>query len=502
MIQKYKLASASRIKNATTGAPYQFEIGQMLSYNTDATLVSLKICVKMKRVQTNSKLVERGDIFIGIPCASLAEHIEEAIRNGASITFAEGYSENQAVVPVRDARLLASRLAKFTYNEQPECCVALTGTNGKSSTAHFLRQIWGQSGKLSANLGTCGLFIADQNVVPPSIHVPTLTTPDPITLHMIMKYLYQNNVTHLVFEASSPALDQKRLHSVELSAAAFTNLASDHIDYHGTADAYFRAKLLLFEEILPRDRPAVVSADHSVVYDAVSKLNNNIITFGLSLNNFIRAENVVVSRDGTSFDLICGKKRFNEIHVDLLGKFQIMNLMCAVATAYACGTRIDTILNALRAVYAADGIMEYVRTVNGGDVYVDFAHTAEGLAEALRCFREICRRRLICVFGCGGDRDRSKRATMGRIANELADIVIVTDDNPRLEDPAAIRASIIEQCPGAIEIWDRREAIYHAIGLIEPGDIVAIMGKGHENYQTYNTESKHFNDKEEILERR
>jgi UDP-N-acetylmuramoyl-L-alanyl-D-glutamate--2,6-diaminopimelate ligase len=452
----------------------------------------------MKSIRTNSKFVTRGDIFVGISCSDLNVHVEEAIKNGACLVFAEN-CEDTRVISVSDARLLVSRLAKFAYDEQPECCVALTGTNGKSSTSHFLRQIWTRSGQVAATLGTYGLFINEEIVIPPEIHVSTLTTPDPITLHKIMCYLRQNDVTHFVFEASSPALDQKRLHSAILNAAAFTNLARDHLDYHGTEKAYFKAKMLLFEEILPRDRPAVVSFDYPVIYDAVSKLNDNIVTFGFEIGNFVRAENLKEGQGGTMFDFVCGHERFDDVHVNLIGKFQVMNLLCASAIAFACGLDVATIHSALSDINTASGVMEYVKSINGGDIYVDFAHTACGFRMALQCFRSICAGRLICVFGCGGNRDNEKRAEMGRIADELADIVVITDDNPRYEDPAKIRAALLAQCPRAVEIGDRREAIHYAANIIERGDVVAIIGKGHENYQIYGDKTTLFNDKEEAL---
>ncbi|MDR0942573.1 MAG: UDP-N-acetylmuramoyl-L-alanyl-D-glutamate--2,6-diaminopimelate ligase [Holosporales bacterium] len=451
-----------------------------------------------KDVQINSKLVKQGDIFVAVPCADLNEHIDEAIRNGASIVYSEG-SDHLHVVNVDDARLFASFLAKKKYGKQPERCIAVTGTNGKSSVCHFLTQIWRLCGYKAANLGTLGLFIGNEKCCPDDIVVPNLTTPDTITLHKIMEYLYYNKVNSFAFEASSHALIQKRLHNVDLNAAAFTNLASDHLDYHKTKEAYFKAKSLLFEEILPSEKPIVISRDYAEIYDKIAKPGRNVISFGLDKKNLIRAENIKEYSQFITFDLLHKDKKFKEIRINLLGNFQVMNILCAAALAYATNIKIEDIVQTLSQIKPLNGRMERVCSVNGGDVYIDFAHTAEGFKKAISCFKKVCRGRLICVFGCGGDRDQSKRPIMGKIAASIADVAVVTDDNPRTEDPAKIRAEIIKECPKAIEIANRANAIKYAMDIIQPGDLVAIMGKGHEEYQIYSDKTTRFNDKEEVL---
>lgn len=452
----------------------------------------------MRNIQINSKLIQPGDIFVAIPCKDVENHIAEAFQRGAGIVFAE-HSENPHIISVKDARLVASKLAKLLYPEQPKICIAITGTNGKSSTAHFLSQIWSYSGKKSGNLGTLGLFIDQEQIEPEGITVPNLTTPDPITFHKIMQYLKTQKVDHCVFEASSHALDQKRSHGAELTAAAFTNLASDHLDYHKTREAYLDSKLRLFREILQNDKPAIVSMDFPEVYESVLKINKNIVTFGISNQNFIKAQNIKEFPDRMVFDLMIGNEIFPGIEVKLFGSFQIMNILCAIALAYASDVSIHDILKTLPKIKPLNGRMEHIRSIKGGNVYVDFAHTTDGFKNALECFKKACHGRLICVFGCGGDRDKSKRPEMGVIASEIADVVIITDDNPRTESPAEIRHQILEKCPKGIEIADRMEAIQYAISLIQPGDFVAVIGKGHENYQIYGNEIRHFNDREEIL---
>ena len=452
----------------------------------------------MQDIQINSKFVTKGDVFIAIPCENVEENIYEAFNNGAKVVFAES-SQNKDVIIVNDGRLLTSKLAKFRYAEQPDICVALTGTNGKSSVAHFLKQIWTFLGKKTANLGTLGLFINDDKTNPTDILVPNLTTPDAITLHKLMEHLKKEQVTHFVFEASSHALEQKRLHSADLNAAAFTNFASDHMDYHKNRESYLSSKLRLFYEILPKDKPVIVSHDYPEIYNEVFKINKNIISFGMSNDNFIKANNINELPEKIIFDLHCGDKIFKKIEINLFGRFQIMNILCAISLAVASGSAIEDIVEILSKISTLNGRMEHVRSINNGNVYVDYAHTSEGFKCALECFKKVCKGRLICVFGCGGDRDKSKRQEMGKIASELSDIAIVTDDNPRTESPSEIRKQIVEKCPNAIEIENRKEAISHAISLIELNDFVVVIGKGHEDYQIYAKETIHFSDKEEIL---
>ena len=452
----------------------------------------------MKNIHIDSRNIEIGDIFVAVPCSNVESNISNAFSRGASVVFAEKSCNNNVII-VDDARLLASKLSRFKFPMQPEICVAVTGTNGKSSVSHFLSQIWTNSGKISANLGTLGLFVNQKETKPEGILIPNLTTPDPLTFHKVLDYLQSLNVTHCVFEASSHAIDQKRCYSASLSAAAFTNLASDHLDYHKTKEEYLAAKLKLFQDVLPSDKPAVVSYDYPEIYDSVSKIHKNIISFGISEQNDIRARNIRESKDKIIFDLQSGNETFSDIEINLLGDFQVMNILCAVALAVISGIKIQEIVRILHKIKPLTGRMELIRKINGGSVYVDFAHTADGLKNALLCFKKNCEGRLVCVFGCGGNRDTTKRSEMGKIASEIADVCIVTDDNPRNEPPENIRKQIISNCNNAIEIGNRREAIQYALSIIKSGDIVAVMGKGHETQQIYGANVLHFSDAEEIL---
>ncbi|MDR1476340.1 MAG: UDP-N-acetylmuramoyl-L-alanyl-D-glutamate--2,6-diaminopimelate ligase [Holosporales bacterium] len=459
----------------------------------------------VKNIRINSKIVASGDIFVGILCDNFTEHVEEARRNGASIIFidraaAEKVSNGKEIIIVDDTRLLSSRFAKFLNSEQPEYCVAITGTNGKSSVAHFIRQFWTIHGKKAANLGTVGLFVNDELVMQiGNIQIPKLTTPDPFSLHKILASLQSIGVSHFVFEASSHALHQKRLHSVSISAAAFTNLASDHLDYHRSKEEYFNAKLNLFREILDSNLPAIVSRDYEFLYESIAQYNKNIITFGMNDKNCITAKNIRNYFDCMIFNLTIDGYIFKDIEIKLMGDFQLMNLMCAASIAYCGGLSANDIVDTLSKIRELQGRMELVLEYREIRIYIDYAHTSSAFESALSEFKKICSGRLICVFGCGGDRDKSKRIEMGKIADRLADIAIITDDNPRTEEPAFIRSEILDGCKDAIEIGDRKLAIKFAISIAKAGDCVIILGKGHESTQICGTTSFAHDDKKEIL---
>ncbi|MDR1234313.1 MAG: UDP-N-acetylmuramoyl-L-alanyl-D-glutamate--2,6-diaminopimelate ligase [Holosporales bacterium] len=460
----------------------------------------------MNNVRISSKLVVKSDIFIGVFCEKIREHVMEAKHNGAIMIFADKESElilgdaGRDVIFVDDARLLISRMAKFTHSLQPECCVAITGTNGKSSIAHFVRQLWNKLGKRAANLGTLGLFIENgTRIESESLGIPSLTTPDSFSLHRILEFLVDRNISHFAFEASSHALHQKRLHSVTLSAAAFSNLSSDHLDYHVTKAAYLEAKLLLFKEILGQDNPAIIPSIPIDMMQRIQEFNRNIMTFGIEDAANISGTNIRCNYDRTIFDLSIDGESYRNIEVKLYGEFQIMNLICAIGLVYACGASPGEIVNALPYITGLSGRMELILDKNGKRVYIDYAHTSSAFEASLNALKKSCQNRLICVFGCGGDRDKSKRREMGEIAYEISDIAIITDDNPRTEDPSVIRAEILRSCQKGIEIGDRKAAIRYTIDMMLPGDIVAIMGKGHETNQIIMNGTIYHDDREEIL---
>jgi UDP-N-acetylmuramoyl-L-alanyl-D-glutamate--2,6-diaminopimelate ligase len=459
----------------------------------------------MKNIQTNSKTVEEGDIFIAISCKNLKDNIKEAIDRKAGLIFVEEKNKEllydvdaKKIVFIKDARLIASKLAKFKHNAQPNCCVCVTGTNGKSSCVHFLNQIWNLCGEISASFGPLGLFIGGRKIENAGIK-SDLTTPDPFILHKILEYLYENNVNNAVFEASSHAIEQKRLHSVDLAAAAFTNISTDHLDYHKTKEEYLKAKASLFLEVLPKENPAVILGDSKLICASVKAIHKNVITFGLDEKNDIKAYNIREYENKIVFDCDIFGRIFKNVTLNLFGRFQALNVLCATGLACSCGAKPEEIIEILPKLKPLDGRMEHIISYNNGEVYVDYAHTSEGFKNALECFKRTCPNKLICIFGCGGDRDKTKRSEMGQIAQDIADIVIVTDDNPRSEDPKSIRKEIINFCPKAIEIDDRKEAIKCGMNMLSDGDFLTITGKGCESIQIYSNKTLKHNDKEEIL---
>jgi UDP-N-acetylmuramoyl-L-alanyl-D-glutamate--2,6-diaminopimelate ligase len=383
--------------------------------------------------------------------------------------------------------------ARF-YGAQPGTAVAVTGTSGKTSVADFARQIFANLGHQAASLGTIGL------VAPGAQRYGSLTSPDPVTLQRTMAELAGAGITHLALEASSHGLDQHRLDGLRLKAAAFTNLGHDHLDYHPGVEAYLAAKLRLFSELLPPDGVAVVNADaeHAgEVMAAARKAGRRVSTVGnagetltleaLEPERF--AQRLRVRHSGGSVD----------IRLPLLGAYQAGNALIAAGLALAAGEVPDRVLPALGKLQGVKGRLEVMGLVRGGLVVIDYAHKPDALAAALEALRPFAPGgRLICVFGCGGDRDKAKRPIMGRIASALADTVIVTDDNPRTEDARDIRAAILAGAPGAREIADRADAIQAGARLLGAGDVLLIAGKGHETGQIVGDKVIPFSDHEVV----
>lgn len=458
----------------------------------------------MKKIQINSRDVKKGDVFVAIPCANIDKNIREAIKNNASVIIVDSKCNYSGDVFLcsDDVRLAASKLSAFCYNQSPKNCFAVTGTNGKSSVVHFLTQIWQHIGINSASLGTNGLFINGEKFKDnDDITVQKLTTPDCVNLHQILNFLKsKKEVDYFAFEASSHALDQKRLHSVELQVSAFTNLYSDHLDYHKTKEHYFESKKKLFSEI--KSNVAVISRDDEYVYNSLKNLHNNIITYGLNNKNDIYADNIRELPDRIIFDLHIKSKSFKNICINIFGGFQILNVLCSIAMAIATNDNclsVENISSILHKVKQLEGRMEHIASYHDANIYVDFAHTASSFEKAISTFKNIVSptSRLIVVFGCGGERDTSKRQLFGETSHRLADVCIVTDDNPRNEDPKEIRSNIIKYCPGAVEIPSRVEAIKYGISILKPHDVLIVIGKGHEKTQIYaNNNILHHNDSE------
>lgn len=458
----------------------------------------------------DSRNVKVGDVFVVIPCDQAESHAGAAIKAGAIALIAEpGFVEAMAgkvslpIITVASSRRALSQAAALLYSEQPEIIVAVTGTNGKSSVVTAVRQIWQQLGFAAASIGTLGVDLSYKAKVKVDLPVTKLTTPDALTFHQTLNTLAQSQVTHCAFEASSHGIDQYRLHGVRLTAAGFTNLSQDHLDYHETMDAYFEAKAKLFMEILPIDKTAVLNVASSY-YSALKAMilgrGQTVISYGVDLEADLMATNIRLSTDQIRLDLTFQGQTWSDIILNMVGAFQVENVLCAMGLVIAGGVPASSVVATLSSLCSAQGRMELVgKTPEGSAIFIDYAHTPDALSRALTALRKhvIGNGRLRVVFGCGGNRDAKKRAQMGEIALALADDIYITDDNPRDEDPAFIRAQILVTCPTAHEIGDRHQAIRTAIRQMRPNDVLLIAGKGHERGQIVGDKVIPFDDRTE-----
>jgi UDP-N-acetylmuramoyl-L-alanyl-D-glutamate--2,6-diaminopimelate ligase len=451
-------------------------------------------------VTADSRVVKNGDMFVAIAGgkADGLRFVDSAIAAGAAAIVAERVpatppSENVAFVRVANARRALALMAARIYPCQPRIIAAVTGTSGKTSVAAFTRQIWTTLGHRAASIGTIGI------VAPGRETYGSLTTPDPVELHRSIDALAGDGVTHLAIEASSHGLDQNRLDGLHIAAAGFTNITRDHLDYHMNFEAYFSAKLRLFEVLVAPGTAAIVDVDHDHADAVVAAATAR----GLPIMS--------VGRNGTGIRLVQStiegfaqllrldyEGEIFQVRLPLVGEFQIENALVAAGLAIATGSDAAAVFAALQHLSGAKGRLERVGANRGAQIFVDYAHKPDALAKALDALRPYVTGRLVVVFGAGGDRDRGKRPLMGAIASQKADRVIVTDDNPRSEDAAAIRASIIAATQGAAEIGDRREAIRRAVADLRSGDVLLIAGKGHETGQIIGDRIIPFSDHEAV----
>ncbi|MGE3968554.1 MAG: UDP-N-acetylmuramoyl-L-alanyl-D-glutamate--2,6-diaminopimelate ligase [Dongiaceae bacterium] len=456
--------------------------------------------IDVRGLSADSRRVEPGFLFAALPGAKTdgLAFVGEAARRGAVALLAPAAGplppEATALAVIRDEnprRRLALIAARF-YRKHPTDTVAVTGTSGKTSVAHFTRQLWTLLGLKAASLGTLGI------VAPGHDRDGALTTPDPVELHRVLAELANDGIDHLALEASSHGLDQFRLDGVRLKAAAFTNLTHEHLDYHGTLERYFAAKARLFTELLPEGGAAILNADS----DAFGRLaaiaagrRQRLLGYGRA-GKEIRLLALSATTEGQRMTVeLLGRK--SELLFPVAGAFQAHNVLAALGLVIGSGADPARALAEVAHVSGVRGRIELVaRHPNGAPIFVDYSHKPEALRTILAELRPLATHRLAVVFGCGGDRDRAKRPQMGRIAEELADEVIVTDDNPRTEDPAAIRAEILAACRNAREIGDRGEAIRAAVAGLLPGDVLVIAGKGHETGQTAMGVTHPFDDAE------
>lgn len=440
-------------------------------------------------VTADSRRVAPGVLFAALPGSKVdgRVYVESAVAAGAAAILApdDVVHDRVPVVHADDLRRAYALAAAALWGAQPPVCVAVTGTNGKTSVATFCRQIFARLGHRSASMGTLGVTVSRPDGPDIQITPPGLTTPDAADVAELMARLAADGVTHVALEASSHGIDQRRLDGVRLTAAAFLNLTQDHLDYHGTMGVYRAAKLRLFDTLLPAGGTAVLNADSDQVEAfaaAAAATGHPVLTTG-ERGEGLRLAARELAADGQRLS-VAFEGRAYEIHLPLAGAFQADNALVAAGLCIAAGEAPAAVLAALEHLKGAPGRLQHVGAgPRGGEAYVDYAHTPDGLETVLKALRPHTRGRLIVVFGAGGDRDRGKRPQMGAIAARLADVAIVTDDNPRSETPSAIRAEILAAAPGAREIGDRREAIRAAVGLLGAGDVLVVAGKGHEQGQ-------------------
>ena len=464
----------------------------------NAALAGSSGALDITSLTADSRKAEPGALFVAIAGSKAdgAAFIDDAARRGAVAAISASPHEGSRipVLTVDNPRAFLAIAAARFYDAQPETMVAVTGTAGKTSVASFTRQIWTHAGLSAAMIGTTGV------TAPGRTEYGSLTTPDPVALHALLAELARDGVTHGAMEASSHGLDQYRLDGVRLSAGAFTNLGRDHMDYHPTVEHYFAAKMQLFERVLPAGSPAVINADDEWSDRAIAAAENagqRVLTVGRK-GEFLSLKRVEQKRD-SQFAEILHDGIIHEVRLPLAGEFQISNALVAAGLAIATGVDARTALLALEKVEGAAGRLQLAgKAENGALAYIDYAHKPDALEKVLTAVRPFTTGRVIVVFGCGGDRDRGKRPIMGEIATRLADMVIVTDDNPRSEVPAEIRSEILVAAPGAKEIGDRAEAIAHAVGLLKTGDTLIVAGKGHEEGQTAGGVTRPFSDLAEV----
>lgn len=456
----------------------------------------------IKGVTSDSRLVKAGFLFAAMPGSKAdgTKYISDAIDHGAVALLVHDKAvlpdvpDYVAVVKTNNTRKDFAKIAQKFYKSQPEHIVAVTGTSGKTSTVSFTQQLWHLAGITNcASVGTLG-------VSGPGIkRYGRLTTPDTESLHAELADLSAVGITHLAMEASSHGLYQYRLDGVNVDAAAYTNLSRDHLDYHNDMDSYFMAKSRLFSEILSEDGTAVINTDDEYAPRLVYICKNRGIkmtTFGHTGDD-IKLVSKQPRPDGQKIDIIVLGQEYS-LTLPLVGDFQVMNALCALGLVLASDNDPDKYVPLLEKLRGVPGRLQLVNGSKKGAIYVDYAHKPAALETVLKTLRPHTQGRLVCLFGCGGDRDAGKRPIMGKIADDLADVVIVTDDNPRSEDASVIRREILKTCPDAKEIGNRAEAIRWCVDHLQDGDVLLVAGKGHEEGQIIGGKTEPFNDVEEV----
>lgn len=449
-------------------------------------------------ITLDSRKVKPGYLFAALPGSKVdgRDFIDAAVKAGAKTVLApNGTRVPEGVTLIADKnpkKKLANILSEY-YKSQPCRIVAITGTNGKTSTAYFCEQIWNLMGYNSASLGTLGVHVSGVNYSPKI--AASMTTPDPVSLHEELSHLQEAGIEHLAMEASSHGLHQYRLDGAHVKAAGFTSFSRDHLDYHPSVEDYFAAKMRLFEEVTEDGGIAVLNADIAEYEDmkkAVQRLK--IWSYGECGEHF-KIKSIQSVSHGQKVVLEVFDKTY-DILLPLVGRFQVYNALCALGLVLSeDGSQVDLALEALEKLKSVPGRLQLVDGhPQKAGVYVDYAHTPDAIETVLKALRPHTQGKLVCIFGCGGDRDAGKRPLMGKAAIDNADIAIVTDDNPRSEDPASIRAQAASVSDEIINVSGRREAIKYALSLLEEGDVLAITGKGHEQGQQFADHTEDFCD--------
>lgn len=473
-----------------------FKLSQLIATELPQNIADIEIC----GLASDSRKVEKNYLFFALQgfIKNGADFAKSAQSLGAAAIVSEVHVDGIDIpqILVKDARAALFQSAAIFYPEQPETIIAITGTNGKSSTVDFLRQIWDFAGHNAASLGTLGAITKEGTVN------LGFTTPDPIALHANLQALTKKGITHVAMESSSHALVQKRMHGVKLKAGGFSNLTQDHLDYHETMEAYGQAKMTLFAELLPKNSPAIINADAEFApqfEECVIKSNLDLKLVGWR-GNYLKIQELWPKPASQRIDYRFDNKTF-VVEIPLIGEFQALNATMAAGIALSLGEDPVKVFAAMGKLSPVKGRMEHLGETNeGAHIFVDYAHTPDGLDVLLRAVRPHAPGRIILVFGCGGDRDKTKRPKMGAIGAKYADIIIVTDDNPRTEDAPTIRREIMVAVPQAQEIGDRKTAIESAIAMSKTGDAIIVAGKGHETGQIIGDKVLPFSDQDTIIE--
>ncbi|WP_042159806.1 UDP-N-acetylmuramoyl-L-alanyl-D-glutamate--2,6-diaminopimelate ligase [Paenibacillus gorillae] len=458
-------------------------------------------------LETNSRSVQKGDLFICLPGHTVDGHdyAPQALEGGAAAFVVERKLDIDAPqLIVKDSRVAMAVLADHFYGHPSRSLslIGVTGTNGKTTTTYLIEQILNDNGKSAGVIGTVEMRYEGKSIPMSG------TTPEALQLQRYLADMREAGTTHCAIEVSSHALDQGRVKGCRFRTAVFTNLTQDHLDYHGTMEKYAAAKGLFFSRLgneypaREQDRSfAVLNIDDTASHEFIKMTAAEVITYGIDNDADVRASGISITAQGTSFHVSTFRGEAN-ITLQMVGKFNVYNALAAISAALIEGVPLEQVKTSLEAVPGVPGRVESVQAGQSFAVIVDYAHTPDGLENVLRAVKELAPPRIICVFGCGGDRDKTKRPLMGSIAAKYADYVLVTSDNPRTEDPALIlkdiEAALIADkvAPARYELQvDRRTAIEKAVEMASPGDVVLIAGKGHETYQIIGSVTHAFDDR-------